>query len=99
MTRLERITQHLLAKGAQYNGDVGDKLVTDKFTELTFRRLIPSVRVREYKNGLLEILFVEEMCAGGNRDAWERMPDMDWVLKTIDENVLPQPSGQPTGEA
>jgi hypothetical protein len=90
MTRFEAITQHLLAKGAQ----PALLLVTDKFTEHIFYRLMPSVRVRNYtKSGMIEILFVREMCAGGKDDDFHKMPEMDWVLKTIDEHVKPQPAG------
>ena len=91
MNRLDKIIGHLLAKGAQYNGDVGDRIETDVFTEHIFRRLIPSVRVRVYKSGMLEILFCEEMCPGGIRTPFDKVPDMDWVLKTIDEHCKPQP--------
>jgi len=93
MTRLEAIIAHLKAKGAQYLGDAGDKIVTEKFTEHIFRRLIPSVRVREYKDGgLIEILFVsQELCAGQNDRNFFKTPDMEWVRKTIDEEVKPQP--------
>jgi hypothetical protein len=88
MGRLAAITQHLLEKGAQ----LPFVTETDQFTEYTFRRLVPSVRVRQYKRGPIEILFAEEMCGGNDRDEFHRMPDMDWVLKTIDEHAKPQPN-------
>jgi hypothetical protein len=93
MTRLEKIIAHLKAKGAQYIGDAGDKIVSDKFTEHVFRNLSPSVRVREYSHGLLEVLFVShEICAGMSRDAFHKMPPMDDVLQWIDNDTqsIPQ---------
>lgn len=94
MTRIEKIVAHLKAKGAQHIGDAGDKIVTHKFTEYVFRRLNPSVRVREWHNGgMIEVLFVgHEICAGNNRDPFPKMPDMEKVLEWIDNDtqVIPQ---------
>jgi hypothetical protein len=84
--RMHKIIDHLRARGAQYVGDAGDKIDSTEFTEHVFRNLVPSVRVREYRSGIIELLFVpEEMCAGSSGDKFHQMPDMDWVLKTIDE--------------
>jgi hypothetical protein len=91
MTRTDKIIAHLKAKGAQYFGDACDKIITDKFTEHVFRNLDPSVRVREWNHGIVEIFFVHEICAGGNRDAFHKVPDMEWVLQMIDEELKPLP--------
>lgn len=92
MTRVDKIIMHLKAKGAHYIGDAGDRIVTDKFTEYVFRRLTPSVRVREWDSGLIEILFVgQEICAGQTRDEFHKMPDMDEVMRWIDNDTMAIP--------
>lgn len=91
MTRMEVITEHLLAKGAQYSGNAGDLIVTDKFTEHIFRNLAPSVRVREWKSGMIEILFVGHEIAAGdvsNQKDFERMPPLKDVLLWIDNDCM-----------
>jgi hypothetical protein len=92
LNRLEAITRHLLAKGAQHGNDAGHVIESRVFTEYVFRKLVPSVRVRVYDGGGIEVLFVEEICPGSVSTPFHRMPDMDWVLKTIDEHCKPQPA-------
>jgi hypothetical protein len=93
LNRLEAITRHLLAKGAQHGNDAGHVIESRTFTEFVFRKLIPSVRVRVYDGGGIEILFVEEMCPGSVDTPFHKVPEMDWVLATIDEHVKAQPNG------
>lgn len=93
MTRVEKIVAHLKAKGAQHIGDAGDKIITEKFTEYVFRMLNPSVRVREWRDGMIEVLFVgHEICAGANHDSFSKMPEMEKVLQWIDNDTqaIPQ---------
>jgi len=92
MTRTEKIIQHLKAKGAQYV-PVFDRHIGPHYTEHVFRGLTKSVRLREWRsNGSIEILFVcDELCAGAAHDDWNKTPEMDWILKTIDEETQLQP--------
>jgi hypothetical protein len=88
MTRLEAIVAHLKKKGAF----CGYTLVTDQMTEMIFRNLVPSVRVRLYKDGIIEILFASELCGGGNLTPTSSFPELNWVLQTIDKECKLQPS-------
>jgi hypothetical protein len=65
VTRIDKIIEHLKSRGAQYLGSAGDRIPSEAFTEHVFRKLTPSVRVRVYEGGGIEILFVpHEICAG-----------------------------------
>jgi len=92
MTRLDKIIAHLKTKGAQYNPEHGDRIVTNKFTEHIFRNLTHSVRIREWPEGLLEVLIIHtEICPGMVHTPWHKDPPMEMVLQWIDEATSAYP--------
>jgi len=91
VTRVDKIIAHLKAKGAQYVPEF-DMIVTDQFWEHVFRNLTHSVRVREWRNGSIEIFVIGvELCGGMAREPFDKMPEMDWLLHSIDESTSAYP--------
>jgi hypothetical protein len=91
MKRIDAIFKLFRDMGAQHVGNAGDMIVTDQFTDYIFRGIQPSVYVREWEHGAVEVIFVEELHAGTNRTEFHKTPEMEWVLQTIKDRVKPYP--------
>jgi hypothetical protein len=80
----------------------GDRVA--QFTEYSFRwsdgTRVP-ILVRDWNGHNIDILFIQqELCAGSNKSPFDRIPEMDWVLRMIDIDSLRKKSeGEVGGES